>query len=172
MAEYIYVNSCFFTVTIFKWHDARLNSYVLWQNNSSSKPRNAFFWYLSFEQIIEMVSELKQNLFLAPSFRTTSGIQFNMNCLMSVGTEKKLCQTLVLEPKCSLPYLINISARCSDIINLCFIKDLGCFSAKHFYCQYPGTKLFHFYITTCTIPLLPLDHYIAIFTFPQDSTGM
>lgn len=130
MAEYIYVNSCFFTVTIFKWRDARLNSYTLWQNSSSSKPRNAFFWYLSFEQIIEMVSELKQNLFLASTFRKTSGIQFNMNCLMSVGTEKKLFQTLVLGLKCSHLNLKNISASCSDIINLCFIKDLDCFFSQ------------------------------------------
>lgn len=170
MAECIYVNSCFFTVTIFKWHNARLNSDILWQNSSSSKPRNAFFWHVSFEQIIEMVSELKQNLFLASNFRTTSGIQFNMNCLMSAGTKKKLCQTSELQPKGSHINLKNISVWCSDIINLCFIKDLDIFSAKYFYCLYQGTKYFHFYITPFL--LLLLDNYIAILTFPQDYSGM
>lgn len=101
-----------------------------------------FFLYLSFEQIIEMVSELKQNLFLASSFRTASGIQFNMNCLMSVGTEKKLCQTLVREPKCSHLNLKNISARCSDIVNLCFIKDLDCVFSQALLLSIPRYYIF------------------------------
>lgn len=130
MAEYIYVNSCFFTVTIFKWHDARLNSYVLWQNSSSSKPRNAFFDIWALNKSLKSFLNYSENLFLASSFRTTSGIQFDMNCLMYVGTEKKLSQTLVLEPRCSRLNLKNISDRCSDIINLCFIKDLDCFSSQ------------------------------------------
>lgn len=164
MAEYIYVNSCFFTGTIFKWHDARLNSDILWQNCSNSKPRNVFFLHVIFEQIIEMVSKLKQNLFLASSFRTTSGIQLNTNCLMFSGTEKPLCQTLELEPKCSHINLKNISVWCSGIINLCLIKDLDCFFSQ--------TKFFHFYIAPCTFFLLPLGNYVAILTFPQDYTGM
>lgn len=117
-----------------------------------------FFLYLSFEQIIEMVSELKQNLFLASSFRTTSGIQFNMNCLMSVGTEKKLCQTLVREPKCSHLNLKNISARCSDIVNLCFIKDLDCVFSQALLLSIPKYYIFSV-----------LHHHMHILSFASGS---